>query len=187
MPTLIGLKLVFTLKRLVMAALLYALLGFVPPSPFEKPLFVLRLSMQEPPARLPIPVAGASSRNLRDSWGAPRSGGRSHQGIDIFAPRGTPVLATTQGLIWKVGQDPLGGQVVWVLGPGRQLHYYAHLDRFAAIRSGDLVREGDKLGYVGTTGNARGAPPHLHYGIYVATQGAINPYPLLTPAAQATR
>jgi murein DD-endopeptidase MepM/ murein hydrolase activator NlpD len=78
--------------------------------------------------------------------------------------------------------------VVWVLGPGGQRHYYAHLDRYADIVTGQRVRPGTILGYVGTTGNAAGTPPHLHYGIYEAG-GAINPYPLLrhTTVAKADR
>ncbi len=134
--------------------------------------------LQRAPATLPVPVAGVGRTTLADSWGAPRSGGRRHQGIDIFAPRGTPVHASTDGLVWRVGQNRLGGNVVWVLGPGRQLHYYAHLDRFADVRAGQFVTAGTALGYVGTTGNARGGPPHLHYGIY-GDGGAINPFPLL--------
>ena len=65
-----------------------------------------------------------------------------------------------------------------MLGPGGQRHYYAHLDRYADIENGQRVRPGTVLGYVGTTGNAKGTPPHLHYGIY-ASGGAINPYPFL--------
>ena len=117
---------------------------------------------------------------IRDStWGAARSEGRTHQGIDIFARRGTPVIAATEGLVARIGENRLGGTVVWVYGPGRQRHYYAHLDRVAeTLETGDRVAVGDVLGYVGNTGNARGTPPHLHYGIY-AMGGAINPYPLL--------
>ncbi|MGE8638481.1 MAG: M23 family metallopeptidase, partial [Achromobacter sp.] len=80
----------------------------------------------------------------------------------------------------QVGTNNLGGQVVWVLGPGRQRHYYAHLDGYADIQRGQLVAAGDVLGYVGNTGNAQGTPPHLHYGIYDG--GAINPYDLLKAA-----
>ena len=78
----------------------------------------------------------------------------------------------------RVSTNRLGGQVVWVLGPGGQRHYYAHLDRYADIVDGQRVRPGSVLGYVGNTGNAAGTPPHLHYGIYEAGD-AINPYPLL--------
>ncbi len=137
-----------------------------------------RLSWQDAPVSLPVPVQGVAPRRLADTWGAARSGGRTHQGIDIFAKRGTPVLAATEGVVTRIGENTLGGQVVWVMGPGRQMHYYAHLDGYADIRRGQLVAPGDVLGFVGNTGNAKGTPPHLHYGIY-AGGGALNPYPLL--------
>lgn len=130
------------------------------------------------PARLDVPVAGIRPTALVDTWGASRSGGRRHEGIDIFAPRGTPVTSPVQGMVLGLGQDRLGGNVVRVLGPGRQVHYFAHLDGFGPGLPRRWVRQGDVLGYVGTTGNARGTPPHLHYGIYAAG-GAINPLPLL--------
>ena len=79
----------------------------------------------------------------------------------------------------RVGTDPLGGLVVLLLGPGGQSHYYAHLERQADLRAGDAIAAGDTVGFVGTTGNARGGPSHLHYGIYGAA-GAIDPFPLLT-------
>lgn len=163
--------------RALLVVVLYVALAFVPPRPFEKPLFLFRLVTADAPVRVAVPVQGVAASRLRDSWGNARSGGRAHQGIDIFAPRGTPVLAATDGMVTRVGVNALGGQVVWVVGPARQMHYYAHLDRYGDVRAGDLVKAGDVLGYVGTTGNARGTPPHLHYGIYAG--GAINPYPLL--------
>ncbi|EHK62939.1 membrane protein related to metalloendopeptidase [Achromobacter arsenitoxydans SY8] len=138
-----------------------------------------RLAWQDAPAYLPVPVHGVAVRRLADTWGAARSGGRKHEGIDIFAARGTPVLSATEGVVTRIGGNSLGGQVVWVMGPGRQMHYYAHLDGYADIRRGQLVAPGDVLGFVGNTGNAGGTPPHLHYGIYAAG-GALNPYPLLT-------
>jgi murein DD-endopeptidase MepM/ murein hydrolase activator NlpD len=85
----------------------------------------------------------------------------------------------------RVGQNRLGGNVVWIFGPGGQRHYYAHLDRFADVRPGDLVMPGDIVGYVGNSGNARGTPPHLHYGVYKSRVGAINPFPLLQQAQTA--
>jgi peptidoglycan LD-endopeptidase LytH len=160
---------------------LYVVLAVLPQNPIERPLFMARLLLSSPPTEVAVPVAHVTRDSLRDSWGNPRGGGRHHEGIDIFAPRGTPVLASTDGMVWRVGTDGLGGRVVWILGPGRQLHYYAHLDAYADLRSGDPVSVGDRLGIVGTTGNARGGPPHLHYGIY-ADGGALNPYPLLAPA-----
>ncbi|HYG42573.1 MAG TPA: M23 family metallopeptidase [Bordetella sp.] len=148
------------------------------PDAWRAPWHVLRLSLQPIPTSLPVPVAGIGPRQLADTWGAARSAGRRHEGIDIFAARGTPVLSATEGVVTRVGTNSLGGQVVWVLGPGRQMHYYAHLDGYADVAPGTLVKPGTPLGHVGNTGNARTTPPHLHYGIYQAG-GAINPYPLL--------
>jgi murein DD-endopeptidase MepM/ murein hydrolase activator NlpD len=151
-------------------------------------LYIARLMTDERPATLPLPVQGATPARVRDTWGADRPGGRRHEGIDIFAPRGTPVLSATRGLVWRTGDNALGGRVVWVLGPGGDMHYYAHLDRIAGIRPRQRVDAGTVLGYVGTSGNAERTPPHLHYGIYRAGGGAINPYPLLAaPTAHAVR
>jgi murein DD-endopeptidase MepM/ murein hydrolase activator NlpD len=135
---------------------------------------------QDAPSTLPIPVAGVIVANLQDTWGAPRSEGRGHQGIDIFAPRGAAVFSATDGVIWKVGQNRLGGNAVWILGPGGQMHYYAHLQGFADISPRNRIYQGEILGYVGNTGNAKGTPPHLHYAIYTISGSAINPYPLLS-------
>lgn len=142
----------------------------------DRAVFLFRLAVDEGPARLPSPLVQRTRPRLVNSWGASRDGGRRrHQGIDIFAPRSTPVVSTTRGLVTRVGTNRLGGQVVWVLGPGLESHYYAHLDRFAAIHPGDIVQAGDVLGYVGRTGNARSAPYHLHYAIY-KRGAAENPY-----------
>jgi peptidoglycan LD-endopeptidase LytH len=146
----------------------------------ERAWFVATLATEAPAPALPVPVATAGPVRYSDTWGAARPNGRRHEGIDIFAPRGTPVISTTRGVVTRVGTNRLGGQIVGVLGPGLEWHYYAHLDGFAGFREGDLVRPGDVLGYVGTTGNARGTPPHLHYGIY--RNGAANPYPRLSGA-----
>lgn len=145
------------------------------------PVFLARLLTSSSASELTIPVAGVLKRQISDTWGAPRSGGRSHKGVDIFAKRGTPVLSATEGIVSRVGTNALGGHVINVVGPGRQVHYYAHLDRYGAFNPGDIVYPGSILGYVGTTGNARGTPPHLHYGVYDPVRGAINPWPLLTP------
>ena len=144
----------------------------------KRPIVALRLALEEPPQTLPLPIATVPQARLRDTWGADRSGGRKHEGIDIFAPKGTPVRSTTRGLVFRVGQNELGGNVVWILGPGRQMHYYAHLDRFGEFEPGALVMPGDIVGYVGNSGNAQGTPPHLHYGVYTPGAGAINPFPL---------
>lgn len=175
-------------RRLVILAALAALTAWAwprLPDAVRAPWHMARMAWQEAPASLPVPVQGIVARRLADTWGAARAGGRTHQGIDIFAKRGTPVLSATEGVVTRIGVNELGGQVVWVMGPGRQMHYYAHLDGYADIRRGQLVAPGDVLGFVGNTGNARGTPPHLHYGIY-ATDGALNPYPLLTAPSPAS-
>ena len=141
------------------------------------PVVLWTLARQHPPAHLPSPIAGAS---VTDSWGSPRPGGRGHQGVDIFAARGHPILSTTRGIVVKVGTNRLGGNVVKVLGPGLEWHYYAHLDRYGPVRVGEVVDAGDLLGYVGNTGDAHGTPFHLHYGIYSRMGIAQNPYPRLT-------
>lgn len=154
-------------------------------APLRLVFYSAQLAAMPAPASLAMPVEGVRPASLRDSWHAPRDGGgRRHEGLDIFAPRGRPVHSATEGIVLQVGANPLGGQVVWVMGPGRQRHYYAHLDRYAGVRAGQRVQPGTVLGYVGTTGNARGTPPHLHYGIYTES-GPISPYPMLTRMAPA--
>lgn len=166
------------LAALVLGA--YALFGPY----FQDLLYAMRLASMPAAQSVPVPVRGVAPRALRDTWHGARGGGRQHEGIDIFAKRGTPVISSTEGIVMRVSSNRLGGQVVWVLGPGGQRHYYAHLDSYAEIENGQRVRPGTVLGYVGTTGNAAGTPPHLHYGIYEA-DGAINPYPLLRHATLA--
>lgn len=143
-------------------------------------LRLARIRAEPSPTFLRVPVSGVRVQRLVDTWGGIRSGNRRHEGIDIFAPRGTAIIAATYGMVSMVGQNPLGGNVVWIAGPGGERHYYAHLDAFAPISEGAEVMIGDTLGYVGDTGNARGTPTHLHYGIYTDS-GAINPYPKLMP------
>jgi murein DD-endopeptidase MepM/ murein hydrolase activator NlpD len=126
-----------------------------------------------------FPVPGLTARAAQSLFGAARdAGAREHEGVDIFASRGTPVVAVRSGLA-RVDTNALGGNVVWLRdGAGRRTFYYAHLDRWA-LRGTSLVSEGDVLGYVGNTGNARTTAPHLHFGIYEG--GAIDPLPFLQP------
>ncbi len=173
------------LRSLLIAILLLAAEGILRPW-VDDVAYAIRLGALPAPAALPVPVAGVKPAQLADTWGGARSGGRRHEGIDIFATRGTPVLSSTEGIVLRVGTNRLGGQVVWVLGPGGQRHYYAHLDRYGDVRAGMRVRTGSILGYVGNTGNAATTPPHLHYGIYMAG-GAINPYPLLKAGSELIR
>lgn len=136
-----------------------------------------------PPSTLPVPVQGVRPRQIADTFGAPRGSDRTHAGVDIFAKRGTPVLSATRGVVASVREGGLGGRQVWVLGPARERHYYAHLDDWQpGLTTGDVVEPGTVLGTVGTTGNARGTPPHLHYGIYGA-DGAYDPLPLFKASA----
>lgn len=103
---------------------------------------VIMLVREEPVLPYPVPVQGVRTSQLTDQWGAPRSGGRKHQGIDIFASCGTPVLSATHGLVTRIGTNMLGGQIVRVLGPGGYWHYYAHLSEFGDIKEGQLVTAG---------------------------------------------
>ncbi len=164
--------------RVIFFAVLWtAVLGVALPM-LDAALYASRLVSMPVPVKVGMPVSGIKPGVIRDTWHASRPGGRRHEGIDIFSRRGTPVQATTEGILIRRGQNRLGGNVVWVLGPGGQRHYYAHLDGFALLSSGERIRRGTVLGYVGNTGNAIDTPPHLHYGIYTRT-GAINPFPLL--------
>ena len=131
-------------------------------------------------ASLAFPVTGRDSRAAQSFFGAERDGGRrNHHGIDIFAPRGTPVVAASAGVVRNVGTTNLGGKVVWLWDVKRgQSLYYAHLDSQIA-RPGALVRVGDTLGLVGNTGNARSTPPHLHFGVYRRGEGPVDPYPFV--------
>lgn len=129
---------------------------------------------------LAFPVAGHDTGHILSGFGAPRDGGgRAHHGVDIFAPRGTPVLAAESGTVTRVRETPVGGRVVWVRDEGRGLsRYYAHLDS-QLVEAGVTVAVGDTLGTVGNTGNARTTPPHLHFGIYVRGEGPVDPWPFL--------
>lgn len=141
---------------------------------------VAKLYTQEPDSRIAMPLQDVTKRQVADTWGAARGVGRRHEGQDIFAPRGTPILSATNGYVYKIGENNLGGQTVSVIGSGGRVYYYAHLDSYApGLEVGDRVSKRTVLGFVGTTGNAQGTPPHLHFGVYTFT-GAINPLPLLT-------
>ncbi len=125
---------------------------------------------------LGFPVEGHDHASIRSFWGDWRSGGRIHEGVDIFAPRGTPVLAATDGTVRSTRPNNLGGKVVWLRDALGRSQYYAHLDS-QVVRRGDRVQAGDTIGFVGNTGNARTTPPHLHFGI--ASRGWFDPMPAL--------
>ncbi|GAA4425308.1 hypothetical protein GCM10023188_06110 [Pontibacter saemangeumensis] len=129
---------------------------------------------------LAFPVQGKTSRNIASIWGDPRDGGaRLHEGVDIFASRGTPALASAEGVVSRVNVTPRGGKVVWVSDISRRQNlYYAHLDS-QLVAPGQRVQVGDTLGLIGNSGNAITTNPHLHFGIYRYGHGATNPYPYL--------
>ena len=127
-----------------------------------------------------FPVVGKDNQAIQSFWGAEREGGRRrHQGVDIFADRGTPVIAVTQGRVSSTGIRGLGGKQVWLTSGllGNSL-YYAHLDSIW-VQTGKRVELGDTLGLIGNTGNARTTAPHLHFGIYERFRGAIDPLPFI--------
>ena len=129
-----------------------------------------------------MPVAGVTGDDLRDSFGDPRSGGRSHRGIDIFAPRWTEVVAVTEGTLVDVVEGGLAGRSLWLVGRDGRSYFYGHLQDWArGISDGLEVEPGEVVGYVGNTGNAAGLPTHLHFEIHDGDR-AINPYPVLAGA-----
>jgi murein DD-endopeptidase MepM/ murein hydrolase activator NlpD len=133
--------------------------------------------IQRTVASLIFPVSGLTARAVQSEFGAARDAGRrEHEGIDIFAPRNTPVVAVVEGTA-APGTNDLGGNVVWLRDRRTsRAFYYAHLTRWA-FEDTTAVQAGDVVGYVGNTGNARRTAPHLHFGIY--ERGAIDPLPFL--------
>jgi murein DD-endopeptidase MepM/ murein hydrolase activator NlpD len=139
--------------------------------------------------RLLLPVPSADARRLRDDFADPRSG-HSHEALDILAPRGSPVVAVDDGVVQKLFTSVRGGLTVYQFDPeGTYCYYYAHLDRYApGLREGLTLKKGDRIGDVGTTGNAPPDTPHLHFAIFKMGPekqwwkgAALNPYPLWGP------
>jgi murein DD-endopeptidase MepM/ murein hydrolase activator NlpD len=130
---------------------------------------------------LEFPIKTTRENPIQSFWGDGRdAGARKHEGVDIFAPRGTPVLAVAEGRVVRVNENNLGGRVVWMRPDGKNYTvYYAHLDEQIAT-DGQLVKPGDTLGLMGNTGNARTTAPHLHFGIYTS-EGAVDPLPFINP------
>lgn len=163
------------------------------PAPVEAP----NAAGQSPPdqalmqRKLIVPVQGVRAKELRDQFNEMR-GGHRHEAIDITAPRGTPVLAADEGNVVKLFVSKPGGLTVYQFDDSRTYcYYYAHLDKYAPkLTEGTLLRKGDVLGYVGSTGDAPPAAPHLHFAIFKLGperhwwEGtAIDPYGLLTGSA----
>lgn len=143
--------------------------------------------------QLLIPVAGVSASQLDDSFAEDRGSNRRHNALDILAARGTPVLAVADGTVAKLFNSKPGGLTVYQFDSSEKFaYYYAHLDRYAAgITTGSVLKQGDLVGYVGTSGNANPATPHLHFAIFELGPEKqwwkgrpINPYPLLAGVAR---
>src|SRR5690606_19812088 len=120
------------------------------------------------PRGLRVPVRGVAADALSDTYADARSEGRSHDAIDIMAPAGTPVIAVADGHVEKLFTSDRGGLTIYQFEPsGRYAYYYAHLDRYAdGLKEGDALKQGEVIGYVGSTGNANDEAPHLHFGIF---------------------
>lgn len=143
------------------------------------------------PAPAPSPVAPPPAGSIlfpmpktcafANTWGAPRSGGRKHQGVDIIAKSGTPLYAVQTGTITKRQTDyrgSLAGNALWLTLPDGTYYFYAHLSSFAdGIGVGTKVTAGTVIGYVGKTGNA--SVPHLHFEVHPNGGAAVNPYPIV--------
>lgn len=121
-----------------------------------------------------------------DTFGAARAGVEWHHGIDLFGPRGTPVLAVASGTLFEIGWNARGGHRLWLRDAAGTTYYYAHLDAFtAAARTGARVHVGQPLGTLGSSGDAEHTPPHLHFEVHPAAlaplgyDGAVNPTPFL--------
>lgn len=141
-----------------------------------------------------VPVLNVRAQDLTDTFTDGRGEGhRMHEAIDIMAPRGTTVIAATPGKIEKLFQSKAGGKTIYIRSnDGRTIYYYAHLDEYApGLQEGQRIRRGQRLGSVGSTGNAPEDTPHLHFAILRTTAdaewwepaNAVNPYPLLTAKA----
>jgi murein DD-endopeptidase MepM/ murein hydrolase activator NlpD len=142
--------------------------------------------------RIGLPIAGLTAKNIQDTYSQRRGGGtRPHEATDILSPRGTPVLAVVDGTIKRLFTSKPGGLTVYQFDREEvYCYYYAHLDRYAeGLKEGQAVKRGDRIGYVGTTGNADPGTPHLHFAIFKIGPAKhwwegtpLNPYPLLMEA-----
>lgn len=137
-----------------------------------------------PTGDYPFPVAGPT--RFTDDWLAPRPGGRHHQGIDLFAERGTPIVAIADGTLDNVGYNGLGGWRLWLRDRAGNTFYFAHLQAFArGTVEGATVARGTVIGFVGDSGDALGTPPHLHFEVHPGGAGPVPPYPLVSAWPQA--
>lgn len=141
-----------------------------------------------PPGTLSTPVEGIAAGQIRDTFDQPRGNERHHEALDIMAPKGTKVVAAADGVVAKLFISKPGGITLYQFDPSEKYaYYYAHLDRYAdGVKEGAMLKRGDPIGYVGTTGNADPKAPHLHFAVFELTpeklwwKGTpVNPYPLL--------
>lgn len=122
-----------------------------------------------------FPIVGGGT--FSNDWGGPRPGGRTHQGIDLFARTGTPVVAISDGVIYRVGWNRIGGWRFWLRDRWGNEFYHAHLSAFAPVaKEGATVRAGTVIGFVGNTGDAKTTPPHVHFEIHPAGGPPIPPF-----------
>ena len=162
------------------------------PAPSDPPPSVASPSASAP-SGLAVPVAGVGPGDLVDTFEDARSEGRSHDAIDILAPRGTPVVAAADGRVARLFTSDKGGLTVYQVGAVRRdgrwpVYYYAHLDAYAPdLAAGQRLRRGDAVGTVGDTGNAEPGNTHLHFAVWTVADSsafwdgpALNPYALLT-------
>lgn len=140
-----------------------------------------------------LPIEGLTAGDIQDTFDQGRAGGKQHEASDLLAPRGTPIMAVEDGVIQKLFLSKPGGLTIYEFDPQSvYCYYYAHLDHYAeGLIEGMHVKQGEVIGYVGTTGNAPPNAPHLHFAIFKLGlekhwwQGlAINPYPLLIKLAK---
>ena len=202
------------INRVLVVAILGAIAWFVltirapPPSPEQASLPapvaatppVISPAQALPPAQpaptdgtLLVPVAGVARTALVDTFDDARGNGRTHQAIDIMAPRGTPIVAAAEGRVEKLHFSNGGGGItIYVRSPDqRWMYYYAHLDRYApGLAEGQQVQRGTPIGFVGSTGDASPDGPHLHFAVNAMAPGErwwrgtpVNPYPLLAGSA----
>ncbi len=152
--------------------------GALPAAPEPEPAAEVAAALAPPPAPRSAILCPVNGSAYSDTWGAARSGGRTHQGVDMLASRGTPIYAVVSGSV-EFKTNSLGGNAAWLGGSDGNRYYYAHMDHWEGSSRG--VSQGDVIGYVGDTGNARGTP-HLHFEVHPGGGAAVNPYPWVRDA-----
>jgi murein DD-endopeptidase MepM/ murein hydrolase activator NlpD len=189
-PRIVGWSLLACLAGAVV--FLAATIRVIEPQPEKAPAVVSQSSDEASVPAMIVPVAGVDIAQVRSSWGEAR-GARGHQGLDVMAPAGTPVIAAADGTVEKLYFSRGGGGITLYQRSGQWMFYYAHLRGYApGIAEGRQVRAGETLAYVGDTGNAGPGNYHLHFGVARMAPGEgwwqgtpVDPYPLLAGGASA--